>query len=35
VCLVFKPKSWIVIHSLKKCFEYNLLEVYDSISHVH
>jgi hypothetical protein len=27
VCLVFKPKGWIVIHSLKKCFEYNPLEV--------
>ena len=25
VCLIFKPKGWKVIHSTKKCFEYNLL----------
>ena len=28
VCLIFKPKRWKVIHSLKKCFEYNLPDVY-------
>ena len=35
VCLVFKLKGWIVIHSLKKCFEYNSLEVYILTCHVH
>ena len=27
VCLIFKPKGWKLIHSLKKCFEYNLCKV--------
>jgi hypothetical protein len=27
VCLVFKPKSWKVIHAPYKCFEYNCLKV--------